>query len=186
MTCQRDLKRRVRLRQAETGESYVTALRHVRAAVAEPPPSPEPAAMPPIDYLELIDITEIGAALGMRCAITLHPNLLGEIEVASMLGQLRAALAHPSLAVMREAIIDDVAPERSFDMVEIRDFRDRIARGRAGTSAQGRMAALRIDGTRGPVLVTFSVMAPPLITRQTLRIRLMIAGVANWRHPWAP
>lgn len=184
MTCQRDLKRRVRLRQAETGESYVTALRHVRAAVAEPPP--EPAAMPPIDYLELIDITEIGAALGLRCAITLHPNLLGEIEVGAMLGQLRAALAHPSLAVMRDAIIDGVPPERNFDMVEVRDFRDRLARGRAGTSAQGRMAALRLDGKRGPVLVAFSIMASPIISRQTVCVRLMISGVANWRHPWSP
>jgi len=31
MTRKRDLKQRVRERQAETGESYVTALRHVQA-----------------------------------------------------------------------------------------------------------------------------------------------------------
>ncbi len=38
MTVKRDLKRRVRLRQARTGESYVTARRHVvatRAASAD-------------------------------------------------------------------------------------------------------------------------------------------------------
>lgn len=201
MTHQRDLKRRVRLRQAETGESYVTALRHVRAAVAPPPEAAPP--MPPIDYLELIDISEIGAALGLACMITMHPRLLGRIEVGAMLGQLRTALAHPSLAVMREAVIHGAVHERSFDIQEIRDFLRRLEHGRTGASPGGHMLALRIDraappsggavgraqvptddGRDGPVLVTFTLMTPPAIARATVPVRLMISTADHWRHPW--
>jgi hypothetical protein len=186
MTCNRDLKRRVRLRQAETGESYVTALRHVRAAVAMPMPAvePPPPPMPPIDYLEMIDITEIGAALGLACAITMHPSLLGQLEVSAMLGQLRTALAHPSLAVMRAAVIHGEVDERAFDIVESRAFLRRLEQGRTGASASGQMLALRMDGRDGPVLVTFTLMTPPMIARVRLPVRLMISTATAWRHPW--
>jgi hypothetical protein len=47
MTAKKDLKRRIRARQAETGESYVTARRHVLAAG---PASPEPPASAPAPF----------------------------------------------------------------------------------------------------------------------------------------
>src|ERR1700759_236878 len=100
MTWKRDLKRRVRQRQAETGESYVTALRHVRAAApSEAPPMP-PTPPTPISYLEMIDLTEVGAALGMQCPISMYPQLLGQLDVSTMLREVRSALAQPQLATM--------------------------------------------------------------------------------------
>ena len=58
MTDRRDFKRRVRARQAHTGESYMVALQHVRAQ--RPPRVP---------MIELVDLTPVGKALGLRLSL---------------------------------------------------------------------------------------------------------------------
>src|SRR5512142_1555815 len=84
MTEKRDLKRRVRERQAQTGESYMTALRHVQAQ--------RPPAFP---VVELVDLTEIGAPLGFKCRIVMSPVLADQIDAAGALARLRDALLAP-------------------------------------------------------------------------------------------
>jgi hypothetical protein len=186
MTCNRDLKRRVRQRQAETGESYVTALRHVRAAAPDAPrpePPPDPS-MPPISYLELIDVTEIGAALGMQCEISMYPDLIDQVEIGAMLRQFRAALPQPQLAAMRAVVMRGAPVDYGdFSLLELRSFHLRIARGQTGVSPNGFQAALAIDGKHGSLSVAFMLMVLPRSLRHT---RLVIASTANWRHPWAP
>ncbi|HWO26708.1 MAG TPA: hypothetical protein VNO30_48595 [Kofleriaceae bacterium] len=89
MTDRRDLKRRVRARQERTGESYMTALRHVQAQ--------RPSAIPTI---ERVDLTELGAPLGMKCRIAMFPELADRVDAATMLAQLRDA---PRRAAPRRA-----------------------------------------------------------------------------------
>ncbi len=67
MTAKKDLKRRVRERQAQTGESYVTARRHVVAQA----PEPESPKRPVIHVDEMHDITEAAAKLGWRCRVVI-------------------------------------------------------------------------------------------------------------------
>ena len=58
MTAKRDLKRRVRERQAHTGESYMTALRHVRnRRTGERESEREGEGAVPV--VEMIDVSEI-------------------------------------------------------------------------------------------------------------------------------
>lgn len=192
MTYKRDLKRRVRQRQAETGESYVTALRHVRAAAPagdaelldaelfEAPP------VPAISYVEMIDLTEVGAALGMKCLITMDPALLGQIEVSAMLRQLRTALAQPQAATMRAAIMDGEAIAGGVDLAELQSLERRITHGRAGATPGGSCLALHVEGDRGPVLVAFMLVAPPRIAHVTWPVRLVIRRSTEWRLLWWP
>src|SRR6185503_15925854 len=81
MTKQRDLKRLVRERQSRTGESYVTALRHVRGDRGTPVP-----------VVEMIDLTEVASALGFKCRTLVLPDLAKQIDVAAALRQLRTVL----------------------------------------------------------------------------------------------
>ncbi|HET9621762.1 MAG TPA: hypothetical protein VFP84_10365 [Kofleriaceae bacterium] len=191
MTFKRDLKRRVRLRQAATGESYVTALRHVRAAV-EPDEPAMPPAVPAIDVRELVDLTEIGAALGMRCPIVMHPELVGQVEVGAMLRQLRAALGTPQLAVMCAAVMrgDELADERddALDADEVRAFHRQLARGRTVTSPRGRMTALTIAHPVTGVwqVIAFMLVTPPAFAPTSLPVRLLITAITDRRRPGSP
>lgn len=192
MTYKRDLKRRVRQRQAETGESYVTALRQVRAAVpgrdaelleaelCEAPP------VPAISYVEMIDLTEVGAALGMKCLITMDPALLGQLEVSALLRQLRTALGAPQLAMMRAAIMDGEDIDSGIDLAELQSLERRITHGRAGATPRGSCLALHVEGDRGPVLVACMLVAPPRIGHMTWPVRLAIRRSTEWRLLWWP
>jgi hypothetical protein len=107
MTAKRKLKRRVRERQARTGESYVTARRRVLAAkaasslsrsAAVPGPADEtfettlgePALSVPV--VQLHDISSDAARLGFQCKIAMFPALGEVCERASVLAGLRDAL----------------------------------------------------------------------------------------------
>jgi hypothetical protein len=83
----RDLKRRVRERQARTSESYVVALRHVL--------SQRESRVP---VVELIDLTDIGARLGIKCRTVMAPAMVGRVDPTAMLTQLRSALLPPPRA----------------------------------------------------------------------------------------
>src|SRR5688572_2450348 len=82
MTAKKDLKKRARDRQARTGESYVTALGHVRA---QRPGTPIPVVV-------LVDLTAVGAAEGLSCRISMYPGLTGRVDPAAALARLRQAL----------------------------------------------------------------------------------------------
>ena len=72
MTAKRDLKRRARERQARTGESYVTARRHV---VAEAPDRAVAAATSTVEVVELMNLSDNAAWNGMQCSVMMSPEL---------------------------------------------------------------------------------------------------------------
>jgi len=151
MTAKRDLKRRVRDRQARTGESYTTALRHVRDQRATPVP-----------VLEMIDISDVGAALGLQCRIKLAPALADRIDAAAVLRKLLAALTATlhdrAYDLMRAVLLGGANPlGRPHHLVPARRFIDRVRSGIGGISDHGQLLALTVDGRRGAELVVFAL-----------------------------
>jgi hypothetical protein len=160
MTAKKDLKKRVRDRQARTGEAYTVALRHVQAQ--------RPGT--PIPVVELIDLTAVGAAAGLACRISMYPGLAGRIDPAAALTRLREALMDTpddsALEHMRAVALRGENPEVPFAS----DFgpagRRFIARARAGiggVSDAGRMLALTIDGTAGAITLLFILWLAPVL-----------------------
>jgi hypothetical protein len=102
MTANRDLKRRVRDRQAQTGESYMSALHHVLAQR----PGSIPSAIPTVEFVE---VTEVAAALGLKCRISVSPTLVHAIEVEQTLERFRdtlvAAGRDPALLLMQSVAL---------------------------------------------------------------------------------
>jgi len=155
MTAKRDLKRRVRDRQERTGESYTTALRHVLDQRAAP-------ASVPVPVLEFIDISEVGAALGLQCRVKLAPTLADRVDAAAALRKLLAALAvtlhDPAFNLMRAVLLAGANPPgRPLQLVPARRFRDRVRSGIGGISEHGQLLALTVDGRRGAELVVFAL-----------------------------
>src|SRR4051812_18150686 len=103
MTKKRNLKRRVRERQARTGESYVTARRQLLAARGIAPP----VALVPVPVVELHDVSAEAARLGFQCQIAMFPELRAVAEPALVLVGLRDALI---------AAPGDLAAARIFDL----------------------------------------------------------------------
>jgi hypothetical protein len=156
MTDRRDLKRRVRERQAQTGESYVTALRNVRGLRA--------SAVP---VVELVDISEIGALLGLKCRVLVQPVLAERLEVAAMLRQLHAALlatmADPASWLMRSVVLHGERPFASpAGLDERRRFLHRMRAGISGFSDSGGMLSLSVAGRHIAELVMFALWMTPV------------------------
>jgi len=176
MTRQRDLKRRVRDRQARTGESYTAALLHVRA---QRPLAAEQAMPPsePIHVVELIDVTELGAALGIKCRIRIAPDLAERVDTAGVLRQLCSTLAatarDPQLAPMRDVVLHGEPPVGG-QVHAIQDgirFVQRVRAGIGGVSNSGHMLAFAVTGRSGAELVVFGLwvsMAPYHVVPPTL------------------
>ena len=174
MTRKRDLKRRVRERQTETGESYVTALRRVRAR--------RPGAFP---VLEMIDLTAAAAALGLRCRVSMTPQLAARVDGAHALARLRDTLHatenDPALARLRAAALRGEAAGNPNlilprDLEVGRRFLARVRAGIGGVSDHGHVLALTVDGKRGAEMVVFRIWpfsaafagrAPSLIVSST-------------------
>lgn len=165
MTARRDLKRRVRDRQAQTGESYVTALRHVL--------DQRPGAFP---VVEMTDISEHALTLGIRPRLLMAPELVGTIDPVSLALQLRNALlataSDPELGVMRDAVLGGQLPplfEPRGPRAQIavtagdRQFVSRVRAGIGGISESGRMLALSIVGHQTSQLVVFLLWQIPPI-----------------------
>jgi hypothetical protein len=156
MTARRDLKRRVRERQARTGESYMTALRHVLDN------------RPAVPVVELIDITDIAAALGIACKARLTPTLADRIDAASALRQLRDALVatlhDPALDLMRRVVLGGESPTIKPTSIDTRRFMTRVRAGIGGVAEHGRLLALAVDGRRGhgPEMVVFLLLLSPV------------------------
>jgi hypothetical protein len=146
MTAKRDLKRRVRARQAKTGESYVEARRKVQAQ--------QPGAKgSPVPFVELLDLSEAAASAGLRCGVAMLPALAARVDPARTLVRLREALeatdGDPTTATMRAAGLRGEQPAAPLRLVrdylgESRRFLVRARAGIGGTSAGGRMLALQV------------------------------------------
>jgi hypothetical protein len=147
MTANRDLKRRVRDRQAQTGESYMTALHHVLAQR----PSSIASAIPTVEF---VDVTAVAAALGLKCRIAISPALAHAIDVERTLWRFRETLTaswwDPALRVMRtialqgEHVQVSLIPAPAFQEVHrALQFVDRVLAGLGSVSEDGRMLAVR-------------------------------------------
>src|SRR6185295_9281271 len=143
MTKQRDLKRLVRDRQVRTGESYVTALRHVRMPRRETVP-----------VVELVDVTAIGEPLGMQCRVMVQPELAERIDVAAALRQLRSVLLtttpDPDFDLMRAAVLRGETPYTAPPPLgEGLRFLVRLRAGVGGVCPSGRIVAFSVAGSSG-------------------------------------
>ena len=169
MTDRRDFKRRVRARQARTGESYVTALQHVRAQ--------RPARVP---MIELVDLTAVGKALGLGCRVSMFPQLRETIDPPAMLARLRDVLfateRDPALALMREVVLrGELGDVRwSADMIDRRRaFLERAHAGIGGVSESGCAMALP---SAGGSTVLFVLWPTPMLVATPWRPLLIVAS----------
>lgn len=151
MTAKRDLKRRVRERQARTGESYTTARRHVVAARA-----PTPA----IAVDEAIDLTPLAAERGLRCSVVMMPALAARVEPEPVVTAVRDALVaserDPDAALLRSIALRGEVVRAPFQPPRDdshRAFVERVRAGVGGLSADGRILALHVAGRDGVVPV---------------------------------
>jgi hypothetical protein len=159
MTVKRDLKRRVRERQGRTGESYMTALRHVL--------DQRPSVVP---VVEMIELSEVAAAMGIQCRVRMAPVLADRIDAVGALRRLREALIATerdrAFDLMRRVVLHGEAPvmrPHSFDAG--RRFQARVRAGIGGISEHGRMLALMVDSRRGPEMhemIVFSLWLSPV------------------------
>jgi hypothetical protein len=152
MTAKRDLKKRVRERQARTGERYTTARRHIVR---------EPSGAVPV--VELEDITKEAARLGFHCRVVALPDLFRRVDRNAMLERIRDALRatgdDPATALLRSAVLQGIEPaltslRPSIQMLtDGRRFIDRAEAGIGGVSPGGRLLALAVPGRRGLTMV---------------------------------
>ena len=156
MTAKRDLKRRVRERQGRTGESYMTALRQVL--------DQRPSVVP---VVEMIELSEVGAALGIQCRVRMAPVLADRIDAVGALRRLREALIaterDPAFGLFRQVVLHGEAPIMRPHVFDVgRQFLARVRAGIGGISAHGRLLALVVDGRHGPEMVVFMLWLSPV------------------------
>lgn len=176
MTVKRDFKRRVRQRQARTGESYVTARRHLLAArpaaaseAAGEDDADEPltatgggaggggrpgARDPAISVVEVLDVTDEARRIGLSCRVVMFPSLVQRIPPARVLERLRVLLiataGDPAIArLSRLALGQQPGPRRRtmFDVDALRRFLYRARAGMGGMLDDGATLAFHLpDG----------------------------------------
>jgi hypothetical protein len=115
MTVKRDLKRRVRDRQARTGERYTTALEQVLterpAAPGTSPDAGNPAPSrrhTPVPVVELVDVSEVAAAVGLKGRVVMYPDLVERVDprvALSRLRQLLVAAAHDERTSLFQTVL---------------------------------------------------------------------------------
>jgi hypothetical protein len=140
VTDRRDFKRRVRDRQAETGETYTAARRAVEAQ--------RPGAMA---LVEMTDVTDVAATVGFACRAVASPDVLAAVTAEAALRRLHKLLvavdADAETAVMRAFAFRDTPPPALTEddhrgIVAIRDFLARARAGVGGTLGAGRLIVL--------------------------------------------
>jgi hypothetical protein len=180
MTQHRDLKRRVRDRQAQTGESYMTALRQVQAQ--------KPPAFP---VVELVDLTEIGAALGFKCRVVMAPNLTDQIDTVGALVRLRDVLLasdrNGALETFRAVVLRGERRQFRLTPGTFDDALELIQGARAGlggVSEGGRLLAMHVDGKQGATMVLFTLWLMPDIVPMMREPSLILASLQGTpAHP---
>ena len=180
MTAKRDLQRRVRLRQARTGESYTTARAHVVAPVEGRRDRP-----PVIPVDEMIDVAADAARVGVQCGVVMSSDLVRQVEPAVALARLRDALASteddPGTALLRAMVLRGELPGPHGRVVpqlyeDIQRFILRARAGIGGVSARGNAIALPVDGKAGSVMMLCHVWH--------LRTCLVMGTVENVSAPF--
>jgi hypothetical protein len=175
MTAKRNFKRRVRERQLRTGEHYTTARRQLLAERAEAAPVPEPESPPEpgaapqpvaVPVIELLDVTDEAARLGLRCRVAMFPSLAERVAPASVLTRLRDVLigtaGDPATSRLCAVALTGQDPPRPTrtprDIEALRRFLQRARAGLGGTTDDGTMLALHVAGRDGivPVLCTLT------------------------------
>jgi hypothetical protein len=160
MTAKKDLKKRVRDRQARTGESYTTALGQVLAQ------RPEGEGL----LVELTDLTAEAQGLGLRCRHAYaSPKVVerveGPVALARLRDALRATTDDPATALMRSVLLDGkrATAQRPSPQVylELRRFMARIEAGVGGASEHGTMLALHVPARRGHELLVCMLRLMP-------------------------
>ena len=202
MTAKKDLKRRIRERQAATGESYVTARRHVLAqAPTTQPPSDEPAATTPapapadpstagktaIEYEEMVSLTAAGEAMGFKCRLATTSSLATQLDTDALLRRFREVLLgtteDPSLEILRGVALRGAprpAVARRSDVIErTRLFLQRARVGIGGVTEDGLMIAFPIDTPRGAMMVLANVGWRPMPLPAHERPRLVFSLLAD-------
>jgi hypothetical protein len=182
MTKKRDLKRRVRARQARTGESYVTALRRVSA---------RRSAVPVVEFL---DVTKAGAALGMKCRVAMFPALADRVDPAALLARVREVLAASeedlSAQLMRAVVLGckphrlEVRREAPPEVVLVNDLDELIEMigqpGRLVPVGMEREFLTRARAGVGGWSRTGQFLALPVAIRQKLEmVILFLSGTAR-------
>ena len=151
MTAKRDLKRRVRERQARTGESYTAARAHV-IREAEPTPVEKASA---IQVDEMLELDADAARLGIKCPVMMSGSLARRVDPVRVLERVRdallATLDDPAMEILRAVVLrgerpaaERVRDARWFD--ELRRFAARAHAGIGGITDRGHMLALHVDG----------------------------------------
>lgn len=146
MTDRRDFKKRVRERQAATGENYTTARAQVLAQ--------RPRAAVPV--VEMIDASAQARLLGLSCAVLVAQPVIEQIELIRLLSRLRDALiaceGDPRAERMRAIALHGAPPPREpvvlgeARFAETQRFYARARAGLGGFSARGQLLALHLDG----------------------------------------
>jgi hypothetical protein len=151
MTRKRDLKKRVRARQAQTGEPYTTALRQVLVEGQAARPEPVPV-------VELHDLSAAASALGLACRAAMVPSLVPLVDGAVTLAAVRTALLatdnDPSTQLLRDVVLAGRRPDFGALVTRLalapgRRFLERARAGITGPSPGGHMLALFVDARGG-------------------------------------
>ncbi len=159
MTAKKDLKRRVRERQAKTGESYTSALAHIRSK----------ATRTNVELPECHDVTPWAELAGLHCKAVVSDELWraegslgapGE-RFRAVFERLRALLlamqGEPSGAELGAVILRGERgkggiPNAMHEVMESRRFMEQVRSGVRGVSQNGRLVAF--DVPRGEAQVT--------------------------------
>jgi hypothetical protein len=158
MTVKRDLKRRIRERQEQTGERYTAARRAVLAQ------------RPRVPVVELVEVTAAGRRNGLACRVLLFPELIGRVDHDVLLRRigevLRATEDDPATRILREVVLHGGRPRLgpTAAMARLhaaRRFAKRAAAGIGGVCESGLMLAIGVDGVAGPLTVVALVSTLP-------------------------
>lgn len=204
MTAKRDLKKRVRARQAQTGERYTTARSHVvreaeeESATAPDLESPEPAdarrSYPPIQVEEMLDLAADAGRLGIKCVVRATTSLAARVDAVVALEKLRDALLatenDPATDLLRAVVLRGerpLVPKRTMAewRNDIQRFLQRAQAGIGGTSDLGNMLALQVGST----VVIYYAWLQPMFGRLTPRVQqhsLSLTLLEELRSPMHP
>jgi hypothetical protein len=160
MTAKRDLKKRIRARQARTGERYTTARDRVLGA--------RPA---PVPVVELVDASAEGARVGWKCRVLVFPDLARGLDPGLAVKRIHEVLVatagDPGTELFRTIAFEGMwhapparTPARALAGVE--RFVTRAAAGLGGVSDGGALLAVPLVGRQGAETVVCTLWGAPL------------------------
>jgi hypothetical protein len=129
MTVKRDLKKRVRARQEQTGERYTTALEQVKAERAGGEAAGTPGGSggsggsggeATVPVIEMVDLTPTAQFLCLHGRVLMYPHLAERVDPRATLLRIRDALiatkGDPASELLRRALLEGKPiPEQALD-----------------------------------------------------------------------